>query len=330
MIMNGVRDLKAGLKAGLKTGVWSVALILSMGLLLGSCRHKSLCYPGGEEVRVVIDWSKAPEGANPGRMTGFFYPVTGGEEIRYDFPEVTGGTVRLAPGHYRFVTFNLGTDVLRFRGEEKFETIESFTSRTTALAGALRKMWAPSAYETMPFGLAPEPLYAARLYDVEVRRRGKGEEVQEIVVYPEAKFVEIDIRILGVNNLGQLQGVSAGLSGIKSSYFIGLDEFGSGSINIPIPLEWGEGEMHGKAYAYGFSEEEPNELTLFAVMLDGKGYYYTYDVTKQIDEQSGKVVVTIVIEEGPDLPKVDPSEIGGGVMVEVESWESVSIHLKMH
>lgn len=184
-------------------GLWGAFLLLCFGLLLGSCRHKPLCYPEQEEVRVVIDWAKAP-GANPGRMTGFFYPMSGGEEIRYDFPDRTGGTVHLAPGHYRFVTFNLGTDVLRFRGEKKYETIESFTSRTTALSGALRKMRAPSAFETMPFGLAPEPLYAGRIYDVEVLAQSGGGAVQEIVVYPE--FVEIDVKILGVKNLAQLKG----------------------------------------------------------------------------------------------------------------------------
>lgn len=180
----------------------------------------------------------------------------------------------------------------------------------------------------MPFGLAPEPLYAGRIYDVEVLAQSGGGAVQEIVVYPE--FVEIDVKILGVKNLAQLQGVSAGLSGIKSSYFIGLDKYGPGSINIPIPLEWRDGEMRGKAFAYGISADETNELTLFAVMQDGKGYYYTYDVTKQIDKQAGKVLLNILIADGSDLPKVDPSEVGSGVMVEVESWENVIVDLKMN
>ncbi len=242
---------------GINIGLRGAFLLLCFGLLLGSCRHKPLCDPVQEEVRVVIDWSKAPE-ANPGRMTGFFYPVSGGEEIRYDFPDVTGGTVRLAPGHYRFVTFNLGTDILQFRGEQKYETIESFTSRTTALSGALRKMRAPSAFETIPFGLSPEPFYAARIYDVQVRRHRTGEAAQEIVVFPEPKYVQIDVRILGVKNLGQLQGMSAGLSGIKSSYFIGLDKYGPGSINIPIALEKsGEDGLHGSALAYGYHRKKP-------------------------------------------------------------------------
>ncbi len=48
-------------------------------------------------------------------------------------------------------------------------------------------------------------------------------------------------------------------------------------------------------------------------MQDGKGYYYTYDVTRQIDAQTGHVTLNIVITDGPDLPKADPSETGSGV-----------------
>ena len=307
----------------------SVGIIFTFLLLLISgCKHKPLCYPEGQEVKVVIDWSKAPE-ANPGRMTGFFYPVKGGEEIRYDFPDKSGGTVYLAPGLYRFVTFNLGTDVLQFRGEKTYETIESFTSRTTALAGALQKMRAPSAFETIPFGLSPEPFYAGRVYEVEIRNLPDGEPDQEVLVYPEREYVEISVEVLGVENMEGLQGVSAGISGIRSSYFIGLDEYGPETINVPIPLTWGDGEMHGTAFAYGFTEDEINELTLFAVMIDGNGYYYTYDVSKQIDRQTGEIKIVIRIDDGPTLPEVDISSTGSAVMVEVEDWHSVEVELPM-
>ena len=300
----------------------------SLLVFLTGCKHKPLCYPEAEEVQVVIDWRNAPD-AEPGRMTGFFYPVSGGEEIRYDFPTKEGGKVMLNAGRYRFVTFNLGTDVLRFRGEKKYETLESFTSRTTALSGALQKMRAPAAYETMPFGLSPEPLYAGRVYDVQVERRREGDPVQQVVVYPEQEVIEITLEVLGVTNMEQLQGASAGLSGVASSYFMGLDELGPESINVPIPLEWGDGEMHGKAYAYGISPDQLNELTLFVVMQDGKGYYYTYDVTKQVDAQTGRVRVVIRLTDGLDLPESDISQSGSAFTFEIESWEGVEIELPM-
>ena len=70
------------------------------------------------------------------------------------------------------------------------------------------------------------------------------------------------------------------------------------------------------------------ELILYVVMADGKGYTYTVDVTEQVEKQKGKALVDIKIDKELVLPRIDESA-RSGLSITVESWRKVYLNIKM-
>ena len=131
--------------------------------------------------------------------------------------------------------------------------------------------------------------------------------------------------------LQAVQGISAGFGGVAPSYFIGLDKWHEGSAYHPIAMKWKGKEVEGNMITYGLLPKAKGgrqELILYVVMADGKGYTYTFDVTEQVEKQKGKALVDIKLDEELPLPRIDESA-RSGLSITVESWRKVYLNIKM-
>lgn len=306
-------------------------VLLLLPLLFVRCRHIELCYSEAVEVEVRFDWSQVPEPHVAG-MTTYFFPLDNGSApVRRDFKDKTGGSTTLRDGNYRVVAFNNTSSILQHRGEERYETLESFTRDCNPLSGALLSLRAPSWDAGKDFRLQPEPFYAGRIKETKIVPQADGTPRQVVTIVMEPRYREVRIRLTNVQGLQGVYGISAGFGGVVPSYFIGLDKWHEGSVYHPVAMNIKGQEVEGNMLTYGLlprAKGGQQELILYVVMADGKGYTYSFDVTDQVEKQKGKAVVDIKLEEELKLPRIDES-VRSGLSITVESWRKVYVNIKM-
>lgn len=306
-------------------------LLLLLSLLCVQCRHKELCYSKAVEVEVRFDWSRVQDPHVAG-MTTYFYPIDNGSSpVRRDFKEPAGGTISLREGRYRVVAFNNSSAILQHRGEERYETLESFTRNSNQLTGALLAQGPPSWDEGKTFRLQPEPFYAGRVAETRITPQADGTPRQVITIVMEPRYREVRIRLTNVQGLQGVHGISASMGGAVPGYLIGIDKWAKGSVYHPVVMRWDGHEVSGDLIVYGLipkADGGRQELTLYIVMTDGKGYTRDFDVTDQVESQRGNPVVYITLDKELELPRTDESA-HGGLDVTVESWERVHVTIDM-
>ena len=306
-------------------------LLLLLSLLCVQCRHKELCYSKAVEVEVRFDWSRVQDPHVAG-MTTYFYPIDNGSSpVRRDFKEPAGGTIALREGRYRVVAFNNSSAILQHRGEERYETLESFTRNSNQLTGALLAQGPPSWDEGKTFRLQPEPFYAGRVTETRITPQADGTPRQVITIVMEPRYREVRIRLTNVQGLQGVHGISASMGGAVPGYLIGIDKWAKGSVHHPVVMKWDGHEVSGDLIVYELTPKADGgrqELTLYIVMTDGKGYTYDFDVTDQVESQKGEPVVYVTLDEELKLPRTDESA-HGGLDVTVESWERVHVTIDM-
>ena len=306
-------------------------LLLLLSLLCVQCRHKELCYSKAVEVEVRFDWSRVQDPHVAG-MTTYFYPIDNGSSpVRRDFKEPAGGTISLREGRYRVVAFNNSSAILQHRGEERYETLESFTRNSNRLTGALLSQGPPSWDEGKTFRLQPEPFYAGRVTETRITPQADGTPRQVITIGMEPRYREVRIRLTNVRGLEGVHGISASMGGAVPGYLIGIDEWSKGSVHHPVVMKWDDHEVSGDLIVYELTPKADGgqqELTLYIVMTNGKGYTRDFDVTDQVESQRGNPVVYITLDKELELPRTEESA-HGGLDVTVESWERVHVTIDM-
>ena len=306
-------------------------LLLLLSLLCVQCRHKELCYSKAVEVEVRFDWSRVQDPHVAG-MTTYFYPIDNGTApVRRDFKEPAGGTISLREGRYRVVAFNNSSAILQHRGEERYETLESFTRNSNQLTGALLAQGPPSWDEGKTFRLQPEPFYAGRVTETRITPQADGTPRQVITIVMEPRYREVRIRLTNVQGLQGVHGISASMGGAVPGYLIGIDKWAKGSVHHPVVMKWDGHEVSGDLIVYELipkADGGRQELTLYIVMTDGKGYTYDFDVTDQVESQKGEPVVYVTLDKELELPRTDESA-HGGLDVTVDSWERVHVTIDM-
>lgn len=306
-------------------------LLLLLSLLCVQCRHKELCYSKAVEVEVRFDWSRVQDPHVAG-MTTYFYPIDNGSSpVRRDFKEPAGGTISLREGRYRVVAFNNSSAILQHRGEERYETLESFTRNSNQLTGALLAQGPPSWDEGKTSRLQPEPFYAGRVTETRITPQADGTPRQVITIVMEPRYREVRIRLTNVQGLQGVHGISASMGGAVPGYLIGIDKWAKGSVHHPVVMKWDDHEVSGDLIVYELipkADGGRQELTLYIVMTDGKGYTYDFDVTDQVESQKGEPVVYVTLDKEIKLPRTDEAA-HGGLDVTVESWERMYVTIDM-
>lgn len=309
--------------------------------VLSSCEHKDLCYhhPHTATVRVEFDWRDAPE-AHPEGMCVFFYSMERGGYRRFDFADIKGGPVELEVGTYRVIFHNNDSEVDLYRGTDDFDMYESYTREAyifEPIYGNTSGI-APASIEDETVCLSPDILYGGHALEVEVSESGvsytcvskTGErEIQEkdselvITLYPEKKTCTYTYEIRNVKNLKYTTQMSGSLSGLCHGIFLGNDAFEHTLVTVPFEAHPDGGStVTGRFCTYGHcgSHDPKTTFTLYVWMKDGAKYYYTWDVTDQVDNAPDPHNVHIIID-GPAFPQ--PIENGSGFDVAVDDWQVV-------
>lgn len=309
-------------------------------LVVASCAHKDLCYDHSHtvDVEVFFDWRNAPY-ATPASMSLYLFPTSGGEALRYDFTDRRGGAIRVPIGHYDAFCLNSDTETISYRNTELRETFET-TTRTTSLLGGLsalgvRSDGAPRAEgtENERIALAPDMLWSDHMKGVELKRKTVA---STITLYPKVSVCTYTVKILNVENLKYVSGVSGSLSSLAGGLLpgVGPDALTEERVTIPFEAVVGKDEEGEKAIITGGlltfghcpSVQCAHRLTVYAVLGDGSKWYYTYDVTQQIHTAEDPRKVDIVLD-GLPLPK--PITNGGGFHPTVDDWQAVEIDIGM-
>lgn len=314
-----------------------IMAVLSM-TTFASCQHKELCYDHshGAMVKVVFDWTKAPE-ATPETMSLYLFPKEGGAEMRYEFTDYKGGLIRIPIGDYDALCLNSDTEYVTCQNINRRQTFEVEGKTSTLLAGmtmmSVRSQVEegaprPAGTEDERVMSAPDRMWSDHLEDIVI----KEVDGQILTLTPQPSTSQCSIRILNADNLKNVNSMSGILTGTSGSFYPGLgpDVLGSGVVTIPfaVTLLPDRNEVTGSLNIFGHCPESavPHKLTIYAIMSDNNKYSYTYDVSDQMHDAKDQRNIQIVLD-GLPLPK--PIYNGSGFQPTVDDWENTQVDIEM-
>lgn len=300
-----------------------------------SCEHKDLCYDHSHtvDVKVAFDWKNAP-GAAPASMSFYLFPAGGGEALRYDFTDCTGGTIRVPVGNYEALCLNSDTENINYRNTECRETFE-VTTRAADLLSGLSVLGVLSdgvprvdGTEDERVILPPDMLWSDCVESIELKRT---DGTMAVTLRPEMSVCRYSVEIRNAANLKYVSGISGSLSSMAESLYPGVGCDATCKMGATIPFDAAvsadKSTVTGGLFAFGCpSARKTHTLTIYAVLSDESKWYYTFDVTDQIHSAPNQRDVHIVLD-GLPLPK--PIVNGGGFQPDVDDWHSVNVDIEM-
>lgn len=171
----------------------------------------------------------------------------------------------------------------------------------------------------LPVLLDADRIYGGRKLDFELEAFA---EKTTIVLTPYENTSNYTVEVRNAENLQYIHGVSASLSGLASSYFIGADYLSEKATIVPFPASHdGKSTINAHLTTFGVASTGPpheHKLVIYVVLGDGSKVYYTYDVTDQVRNAPDPHNVHIIID-GLPIPK--PIVNGSGFQPEVGDWE---------
>lgn len=294
--------------------------------LLCACEHKELCFQSSHtaSVRVQFDWDRA-EKATPEGMCVFFYPVDGGSPQRFDFAGKKGGKIEISTGHYRVLCYNNDTESVLFDGMENFDTHRAYTRNGNVFEIIYGNAagYAPMAKGTEKerVVICPDMMWGDRLTDVEIKN--SAEEEQVVILHPAELICTYTYEVSHVKNLATVEQLCGSLSGMAPSEFLASEELERECVTIPFAAHSdGISRITGRFYTFGHHEANkiPHKMVFYVWFKGGTKYYYTVDVTRQVDQAPDRKHVHIIIE-GLEFPQPLPED--GGFDVDVDEWINV-------
>lgn len=297
-------------------------------LLLTSCEHKDLCYDHyhNTKIQVVFDWKNAPD-ATPETMRLYLFPIDGGRPRTYEFIDYRGGHVNVPAGRYKALCVNSDTESVLYRGIDSFDSFEAYAPDGVLSVGAFLVPRAEGTSEER-VAKSPDRLYSARLDDLTVEL---SKENQTVTLYPELSVCRYRVEIRNVSNLQYVSsdGIAGSLSGMSGGLLVGRNELTSAPVTVPFEvISDGVSTLTADFLTFGQtgSSGPAHKLVIYVIMSDGSKNYYTFDVTRQVDEAADPRDVHILLD-GLPLPK--PIVNGGGFQPAVDEWENIDIDVPM-
>ena len=297
-------------------------------LLSTSCEHKDLCYDHSHttKIQVIFDWKNAPD-ATPETMRLYLFPVDGNKPQAYEFTDYRGGSVNVPAGRYKALCVNSDTESVLYRNISSFDGFEAY-----APDGVLnvKSSLAPRAEGTSGERVikSPDRLYSGRLDNVTIEVSTKD---QTVTLYPELSVCRYRVTIMNVSNLKYISadGVSGALSGMSGGLLVGRNELTSAPVTVPFGVT-SDGISTLTADFLVFGQNSPvnpvHKLVVYVIMSDGSKNYYTFDVSRQVDEAADPHNVHILLD-GLPLPK--PIVNGSGFRPTVDNWQNVDVDIPM-
>ena len=296
-----------------------------------ACEHKELCYdhPHTATLHVEFDWQQAPD-ATPSLMEVYFFPRSGGQPQRFAFHH-TGGEVDLLPGTYDALCLNTGGSANRYRGTDTWSTFEVYTRDASLLEGMDVLVTAepprPSGTEGQSGGLEPDSLWTACREELTVDvSAGK----QTLVFTPRQVHTNFTFRITGAENLTHVKAISGSLSGLSRGYFVGTETYNEETVCVPFAARHDNSSEVTGSFR-GFCPDRtasglPHKFVIYILLDDGSSWYYTYDVTDQVNHAPDPRNIHLELD---GLPLPAPVTDEGGMNAGVDGWDNVEVDLPM-
>lgn len=302
------------------------------------------CEGAEKSLEVFSDWHDCPS-ADPGGMAYIFFPASGGEPWRFDFPGKEGGPVALPDGEFHVISFNDDTSRVLFGNEEDYSRFYCYCMEAGLYNGlAPTSAGAPIGPTNTEDGekvvSPPDEMWGegAEWFSLDK----EGVEYQK---YDSDRIIAYNDRILflyprlitprysyvatGINNLSGVARMCASLSGMSSQLMLASDTPSGEPVTMALPaIKSGENEVSGTVFTFGRVENDivPNKLTLYFWLTDGNKYKYEFDVSRQIIDTVDKMNVLITIEN-IDLPVSGPPIGDGAFDVSVDGWQTYIIDI---
>ena len=312
--------------------------LLSITAIVGmtSCHHKDLYFedPNLVGLEVVYDWRNAPD-ADPESMELHLFNHSDNEHLRYNFPNRTGGEITIPYGEYDGISLNNDiTDWAEFRNTAGIESYEICTlDATTLSAYGLSAASVPRSRDAEEERVAatPKMLWSVRNNNINIAFPNDGKK-QTIVFYPEENVCHYTVDIIDVENISDVSGaeIDGTISGMAEGFRIGGHAASDTHVTMPFTLSIGTDKksMHSEFLTFGECETTSCKhiLTIYMYLNDGTKWYYTFDVTNQVQSAPDPRHVHIVIS-GLTVPKSFSDE--GGFNPSVNDWQTKNIDLEM-
>lgn len=299
---------------------------------VSSCHHKDLYEDHTVGLDVVFDWRKAPD-ASPRSMAFYLYPSGGGKELDYNFPNSTGGHIVVPFGSYHSLCMNNdNTDWVCLRNISDVDAFEVYTRDVKRLSAYGFDAYAlPRSADASSERVAETPgmIWSTKGDDVELRLSDRQ---KTLVLYPEEAVCHYTVDIEDVENIEYIDGsgLDGLLSGMAEGYVTGKMCSTSTSVTMPFVLvvNTEDNQLHSEFLTFGECPEatSPHTLSVYMVLTDGSKWYYTFDVTRQVQDAPDPRHVHIVLK-GLKLPK--PINSGGGLIPDVDDWQTENVDIKM-
>ncbi|MDO4165315.1 MAG: DUF5119 domain-containing protein [Bacteroides sp.] len=326
----------------MKTKVLTRILMCVLALSgLASCDHKELCYDHSHTVtiRLAFDWQNAPE-ATPEGMCAYFYSQEDGSVQRFDFSDILDGEIEISAGTYQLICYNNDTEGVLFSGTGSFGTHMGYTREGSIFESIYGSgvtssrvddsgervvicpdmMWGCSSVE-MEIAESGVSYYCVPVQDGAQERVESAEQV--ITLYPAELICTYTYEIRNVNNLKYATQMCGTLSSMAPSLLFATEELGSECVTIPFAsVSDGVSRITGGFYTFGHNtaNTDAHKFLLYVWITDGSKYYYTFDVTEQIENAEDRRHVHIIID-GVDFPQ--PITNGNGFTPAVDEWGNV-------
>ncbi len=317
----------------------SILLPAILFLTTAGCSQKDLNDDApttiADKVEVVFDWSKAP-GSQANSMALYLYPEDH-EMMDHYFNNPNGSTIRSYAGKHTAVCHSNDDPYIHYlRNKHAHGEIEIFTADAAMLVGqgiSTRGIPRAEGTEDEPLRFTPTMIYGAQETEIEFRVTSFN---QKLVLYPEELVCHYSVEFVDVENLKREDlCIDATISSLAGSFFPGRMETGGEAVSQTFTLsaDLGRNSMRSEFLTFGVpsGRERPHKICLYIALKNRKGNFYTFDVSDQVNNAPDPHNVSIKIPGLiiPDILYEDPDDVGGGVSIEVDSWETIHFGIQV-
>ncbi len=321
----------------MKTWYYKVSslLICILVMSLVGCSQKDLRDDApstiASNVSVVFDWSKAT-GNRASSMGLYMYSDEHGM-IDFWFNKPEGDKIKTYGGHHTVVCHSNDDPYTHFlRNQHAHDTIEIYTDEATILPAQrvlARGIPRAKGAEDEPLRVTPSMIYGAQDREVTLHA---SDMPQTVTLYPEELVCHYTVEFLEVENLknADLQ-IDATISSLAGGYFPGRMSPSSEAVSHSFTLtaDQQHESLRSEFLTFGLpaGESLPHSISLYIVLKNNTGNFYTFDVTDQVNNAPDPRNVTIKIYglKLPEIPEAPPQNIS----VEVDNWETFYFDLKV-
>ena len=266
------------------------------------------------------------------RKVNFYDPQT--EALMYeDFVGPQGGDLSVPPGTYHMVVYNFGTESTVIGRESQHSQVVAYTNEISDfIKGQMQTFLAKRAslHATKNDGVEdekivnqPDHLLVSIEQNVEVPVQAEGDRQHVIHTTAETVVETYKITVRDIKGGQYIRSVSALISGMVRSHYIGADVDSDMPATIYFDMYTDDTRtvLNGTFNTFGKHPGVESVLTLDLLVVDTGGgeHIFSYDITDQFKDNEDHVLEVI-----GDFEVREPAEGGGGLAPDVDDWDDVN------